>query len=89
MARCPSKEAADRPTAGELRDLLAVDTPDGAGQLPDSVVQMIAARSAEGPVLPEIEPTVLDESAAVPAPDDGEPRDAVPHGLSRRRLLLA
>ncbi|MER6440769.1 bifunctional serine/threonine-protein kinase/ABC transporter substrate-binding protein [Streptomyces sp. NPDC001185] len=89
VAHCLSKEAADRPTAGELRDLLAADAPDGAGQLPDSVVQMIAVRSAEGLALPEIEPTVLDEPAAAPAPDGGEPRDAVPHGLGRRRLLLA
>ncbi|MFE5813248.1 bifunctional serine/threonine-protein kinase/ABC transporter substrate-binding protein [Streptomyces sp. NPDC056479] len=99
VARCLSKEPGDRPTAEELRGLLAeVDDPDGiadspepvgAPHLPDAVARMIAARSAEGLALPEIEPTEVDDFAVATAPSDGEPQDAVGRRPSRRRLLLA
>ncbi|WAZ26218.1 bifunctional serine/threonine-protein kinase/ABC transporter substrate-binding protein [Streptomyces cinnabarinus] len=85
VARCLAKEPEDRPTAGELRTLLAEDEPDGTVQLPDPVARMIAARSAEGLALPEIEPTRLDEPTAAPL-QDTPPEDRRP---SRRRLLLA
>ncbi|MFJ7072163.1 bifunctional serine/threonine-protein kinase/ABC transporter substrate-binding protein [Streptomyces sp. NPDC098781] len=100
VARCLSKEPGDRPTAEELRLLLTEDDsqddtgestePDGGTPvLPDAVARMIAARSAEGLALPEIEPTELDDSGAAPAPAEGEPRDAADRRPSRRRLLLA
>ncbi|CCK25029.1 serine/threonine protein kinase [Streptomyces davaonensis JCM 4913] len=85
VARCLAKEPEDRPTAEELRDLLAEDEPDGTLRLPDPVARMIAARSAEGLALPEIEPTHLDESATAPT-QDTPPEDQRPN---RRRLLLA
>ncbi|MFF8352655.1 bifunctional serine/threonine-protein kinase/ABC transporter substrate-binding protein [Streptomyces chartreusis] len=99
VARCLSKEPGERPTAVELRGLLAegdetdeaAEAPvrDSAPVLPDSVARMIAARSAEGLALPDIEPTELDESAATPAAAEDEPQDAVDRRTSRRRLLLA
>ncbi|MFG1665390.1 bifunctional serine/threonine-protein kinase/ABC transporter substrate-binding protein [Streptomyces sp. Y7] len=90
VARCLSKEPGDRPTAEELRGLLAEDdAPDGAPHLPDAVARMIAARSAEGLALPEIEPTEVDDSGAAPAAAGDEPQDAVDRRPSRRRLLLA
>ncbi|MER5939581.1 bifunctional serine/threonine-protein kinase/ABC transporter substrate-binding protein [Streptomyces sp. NPDC001928] len=63
--------------------------PDGTTHLPDAVARMIAARSAEGLALPEIEPTEVDESAAAPAPAEGEPQDTADRRPTRRRLLLA
>lgn len=90
VARCLSKEPGDRPTAEELRGLLAEDdAPAGAPHLPDAVARMIAARSAEGLALPEVEPTEVDDSGAAPAAAGAEPQDAVDRRPSRRRLLLA
>ncbi|SMF85501.1 bifunctional serine/threonine-protein kinase/ABC transporter substrate-binding protein [Streptomyces sp. Amel2xC10] len=80
VARCLAKPPEERPTADELRHLLA-DTDslveDDTPWLPDPVARMIAVRSAEGLALPEIEPTAVDAAA----PDA--------RGPGRRRLLLA
>ncbi|MFE6358701.1 bifunctional serine/threonine-protein kinase/ABC transporter substrate-binding protein [Streptomyces sp. NPDC057806] len=88
VSRCLSKDPADRPTAEDLRHLSAGDDPDATAELPDAVARMIAARSAEGLALPEIEPTAVDGSAA-PTATGGEPQDAADRRPSRRRLLLA
>ncbi|MFE0519129.1 bifunctional serine/threonine-protein kinase/ABC transporter substrate-binding protein [Streptomyces sp. NPDC058954] len=90
VGRCLAKDPTVRPTAEELRRLLAgpEDGSDGVGWLPDAVARMIAVRSAEGLALPEIEPTALDESGATRPETDGGPEDAA-HRPGRRRLLLA
>ncbi|MGW1777913.1 bifunctional serine/threonine-protein kinase/ABC transporter substrate-binding protein [Streptomyces sp. NPDC002143] len=81
VERCLAKEPDARPTADEIRRLLAEDAADAAGGwLPDPVARMVAARAAESLALPDIEPTAVDEPAA---PDGPAPR------LGRRRLLLA
>ncbi|GLW47174.1 hypothetical protein Stsp02_28360 [Streptomyces sp. NBRC 14336] len=87
VARCLSKEPDERPGAEELRSLLTEDGQDDGLRLPDPVTRMIAARSAEGLALPDIEPTEVDQSAAVTLPAD--PRDEERGRPSRRRLLLA
>ncbi|MFE0677126.1 bifunctional serine/threonine-protein kinase/ABC transporter substrate-binding protein [Streptomyces sp. NPDC058867] len=122
VARCLSKEPADRPTAAELRQLLgeealssdavpdsgpsaAAPPPedgsdsrrehqladwDSSVHLPDAVARMIAARSAEGLALPDIEPTEVDTpGAGTGATARGGPEDASASRPSRRRLLLA
>ncbi|MGW5640258.1 bifunctional serine/threonine-protein kinase/ABC transporter substrate-binding protein [Streptomyces sp. NPDC003832] len=79
-------------TAGSVPDP-APDIPlpawDTAVHLPDAVARMIAARSAEGLALPDIEPTEVDTSGTRPTADDPDPEDAPPRKPSRRRLLLA
>ncbi|WP_405976158.1 bifunctional serine/threonine-protein kinase/ABC transporter substrate-binding protein [Streptomyces sp. NBC_00988] len=78
VERCLAKDPATRPTAEDIRDLLADDTPDASGGwLPDPVARMVAARATESLAFPDIEPTVVDDPA-VPARHPG-----------RRRLLLA
>ncbi|MEU6494263.1 bifunctional serine/threonine-protein kinase/ABC transporter substrate-binding protein [Streptomyces sp. NPDC046984] len=88
VARCLAKNPEDRPTAGELRDLLTEDAPDDLGGLPDPIARMIAVRSAEALALPEIEPTALDESADPGVKTADGPQDAPPHHPGRRRMLL-
>ncbi|MGI5454997.1 bifunctional serine/threonine-protein kinase/ABC transporter substrate-binding protein [Streptomyces sp. CA-249302] len=78
VERCLAKDPAARPTADDLRSLLADDAPDASGGwLPDPVARMVAARAAESLALPDVEPTVVDDPAA-PA-----------RHPARRRLLLA
>jgi len=78
VERCLAKEPDSRPTADDIRGLLADDAPDASGGwLPDSVARMVAARAAESLAFPDVEPTVVDDPA-VPARHPG-----------RRRLLLA
>ncbi|MBG0850349.1 protein kinase [Streptomyces spinoverrucosus] len=84
MERCLAKDPDARPTADEMRRLLAQDAPDGSGDwLPDPVARMVAARAAEGLALPDIEPTIVDET------DAQDPADAPVRHPGRRRLLLA
>ncbi|MGW0585364.1 serine/threonine-protein kinase, partial [Streptomyces sp. NPDC002920] len=79
VERCLAKEPDARPTADEVRRLLAEDAVAAPGDwLPDPVARMVAARAAEGLALPDIEPTVVDEQADAPA-----------RHPARRRLLLA
>jgi len=78
VERCLAKDPAERPTADDIRGLLADDAPDASGGwLPDPVARMVAARAAESLAFPDVEPTVLDDPA-VPVRHPG-----------RRRLLLA
>ncbi|MBK3577435.1 protein kinase [Streptomyces sp. MBT65] len=78
VERCLAKDPAARPTAGDIRDLLADDAPDASGGwLPDPVARMVAARATESLAFPDVEPTVVDDPA-LPARHPG-----------RRRLLLA
>ncbi|MGP4005003.1 bifunctional serine/threonine-protein kinase/ABC transporter substrate-binding protein [Streptomyces sp. 4N124] len=80
VERCLAKDPDARPSADEIRRLLAQDAPDGSGDwLPDPVARMVAARASESLALPDIEPTVVNE------PDSPAPQDAP----GRRRLLLA
>ncbi|MGV9451603.1 bifunctional serine/threonine-protein kinase/ABC transporter substrate-binding protein [Streptomyces sp. NPDC003635] len=89
VSRCLAKDPADRPTAADLRSALTAPDADGTVELPDPVTRMIAARSAEGLALPDIEPTSVDASATAPTADAGEPEDGADRRPSRRRLLLA
>ncbi|WP_155059544.1 bifunctional serine/threonine-protein kinase/ABC transporter substrate-binding protein [Streptomyces blattellae] len=88
VERCLAKDPDARPTADEIRRLLATDAtaaPDTSGDwLPGPVARMVAARAAESLALPGIEPTVVDEPAEQ-APQDTPPA----RRPGRRRLLLA
>ncbi|MEI5522974.1 bifunctional serine/threonine-protein kinase/ABC transporter substrate-binding protein [Streptomyces brasiliscabiei] len=97
IAACLAKDPDARPSTDALRRLLAEDDrgagdDQGAGEtagafgdrLPDPVARMVAERAAEGLALPDIEPTVVDET------DEGAPPDApADRSPGRRRLLLA
>ncbi|MEU3985213.1 bifunctional serine/threonine-protein kinase/ABC transporter substrate-binding protein [Streptomyces sp. NPDC026672] len=84
VERCLAKDPDARPTAEEVRDLLAEDAPDTSGSwLPAPVARMVAARAAESLALPGIEPTVVDGAEEQTAPDTPV------RSLGRRRLLLA
>ncbi|WP_210588580.1 bifunctional serine/threonine-protein kinase/ABC transporter substrate-binding protein [Streptomyces sp. GESEQ-35] len=84
VERCLAKDPDARPTAEEIRLLLAEDAPDDSGTwLPDPVARMVATRSAESLALPGIEPTVVD------GPDEQAASDAPAGHPGRRRLLLA
>lgn len=91
LERCLAKDPADRPTAREVDEALVGETPeDGLDWLPDAVVRLIADRSAELLVLPDIEATALD-AGADGQPQDGQPEDDRPptgHSGRRRFLLL-
>ncbi|MET9086066.1 bifunctional serine/threonine-protein kinase/ABC transporter substrate-binding protein [Streptomyces sp. NPDC004237] len=83
VERCLAKDPDARPTADEVRRLLAQDAPErSGGWLPDAVARMVAARAAEGLALPGIEPTAVD------ATDAPEPAEAPVRHPGRRRLLL-
>ncbi|MET9552588.1 bifunctional serine/threonine-protein kinase/ABC transporter substrate-binding protein [Streptomyces sp. NPDC006645] len=78
VERCLAKDPNDRPTAREVDEALAEETPeDGVDWLPDAVVRLIADRSAELLALPEIEATTLDAGAAE-EPHDGQPHEGQP-----------
>ncbi|MFE9630007.1 bifunctional serine/threonine-protein kinase/ABC transporter substrate-binding protein [Streptomyces sp. NPDC006463] len=94
IAACLAKAPGDRPTAAQLRDVLAEDTP--GPWLPGGLLQLIAERSAQMLQLPDIEPTRPTAATAPAAP--AAPADAplappaVPVSLParpRRRSLLA
>ncbi|MFI9756651.1 bifunctional serine/threonine-protein kinase/ABC transporter substrate-binding protein [Streptomyces sp. NPDC051963] len=86
LERCLAKDPAARPTAREMDEALAEETPaDTADWLPDTVVRLIADRSAALLALPDIEETALD------ATTDGEPTEVpaqAPRPSDRRRFLL-
>ncbi|MGW6512061.1 bifunctional serine/threonine-protein kinase/ABC transporter substrate-binding protein, partial [Streptomyces niveus] len=94
LERCLAKDPDDRPTAREVDETLAEETPeDAADWLPDAVVRLIADRSASMLALPGIEATALDARAAGQPEDpnpSGVPADVVPAptGTGRRRFLL-
>ncbi|MEU9288060.1 bifunctional serine/threonine-protein kinase/ABC transporter substrate-binding protein [Streptomyces sp. NPDC048275] len=86
LERCLAKDPAARPTAREVDETLVEDTPhDTVDWLPDTVVRLIADRSAAMLALPDIEATALDATTGgqqtVVTPD-------VPRSSSRRRFLL-
>ncbi|MGW3954335.1 bifunctional serine/threonine-protein kinase/ABC transporter substrate-binding protein [Streptomyces sp. NPDC004752] len=89
LERCLAKDPAARPTAREVDETLAEDTPhDPVDWLPDAVVRLIADRSAAMLALPDIEATVLEattdeQQTEVPA---DAPETRSPSG--RRRFLL-
>lgn len=84
VERCLAKDPTERPTAEEIRGLLAEDAPEASGSwLPDSVARMVAARAAESLALPGIEPTVVDGA------DEQVVSDAPARHPARRRLLIA
>lgn len=84
VERCLAKDPDARPTADEIRRLLAEYAPDASGDwLPDPVARMVATRAAESLALPGIEPTVVDE------PDEQAMSDTPVRHPGRRRLLLA
>ena len=66
LERCLAKEPAERPHLADIDAELVEDAPAGSiGWLPDSVVRMVADRSAEMLALPGVEPTeVSGESAS-------------------------
>ncbi|AVH60433.1 MULTISPECIES: bifunctional serine/threonine-protein kinase/ABC transporter substrate-binding protein [Streptomyces] len=85
LERCLAKDPGARPTAREVDETLVEDTPhDTVDWLPDTVVRLIADRSAAMLALPDIEATALDARA------DGQPTpaDTSPRPSSRRRFLL-
>ncbi|WP_432076877.1 bifunctional serine/threonine-protein kinase/ABC transporter substrate-binding protein [Streptomyces wuyuanensis] len=76
LGRCLAKDPAARPTAAEMDAALVEDAPDGATDwLPDPVVRLVAADSAEALALLDSEDTLVD-------PSSGEPS-----APSRRRVL--
>ncbi|MEU9304137.1 bifunctional serine/threonine-protein kinase/ABC transporter substrate-binding protein [Streptomyces sp. NPDC048269] len=94
ITSCLAKAPGDRPTAAQLRDALAQDTP--GPWLPGGLLQMIAERSAQMLQLPDIEPTRPTAPTAPTAP--GAPADPPPGqapvpvpvpARPRRRTLLA
>ncbi|MFE6027248.1 bifunctional serine/threonine-protein kinase/ABC transporter substrate-binding protein [Streptomyces niveus] len=94
LERCLAKDPDDRPTAREVDETLAEETPeDAADWLPDAVVRLIADRSASMLALPGIEATALD-ARAEGQPEDPNPSDVpadvvpAPTGTGRRRFLL-
>ncbi|MFJ6659918.1 ABC transporter substrate-binding protein [Streptomyces sp. NPDC091377] len=75
LERCLAKDPTARPTARELDDALADETPEATGDwLPDPVVRLIADRSAAMLDLPDIEATALDSST------DGQRQEVPPIG---------
>ncbi|MEU3979208.1 bifunctional serine/threonine-protein kinase/ABC transporter substrate-binding protein [Streptomyces sp. NPDC026672] len=83
LEACLAKDPRGRPGPRELRLLLAEDAPESpSAWLPDPVARTVAARSAESLALPDIEPTVVDDTADAPVTP---PRS----GTTRRRLLVA
>ncbi|MFJ4621035.1 bifunctional serine/threonine-protein kinase/ABC transporter substrate-binding protein [Streptomyces sp. NPDC088812] len=90
-----SKPTTDTPTDGARAEA----TPAGhgastpAGWLPDPVARMVAARSAEGLALPDVEPTAVDEADGQGGQggQGGPPGSDGPGGPrpGRRRMLLA
>ncbi|WP_405922171.1 hypothetical protein [Streptomyces sp. NBC_00122] len=94
IAACLAKAPGDRPTAAELRDVLAEDTP--GPWLPGGLLQLIAERSAQMLQLPDIEPTRTTVPSAPTGPeataDAPQAPAVVPVSLParpRRRSLLA
>ncbi|WP_256107233.1 bifunctional serine/threonine-protein kinase/ABC transporter substrate-binding protein [Streptomyces sp. ODS05-4] len=86
VAHCLAKDAAQRPTAAELRALLTRDTP-AEGWLPAPIDRLIAERSARMLALPDIEATRVEPAGpgattAVTAPP------ARPSWTRRRTLTL-
>ncbi|MCT2593665.1 bifunctional serine/threonine-protein kinase/ABC transporter substrate-binding protein [Streptomyces sp. N2-109] len=68
LLRCLAKDPDDRPSAAELDEALVEDVPqDSADWLPEPVVRLIAARSAEALALPDIDETQADAAAPPPA----------------------
>ncbi|GAA1696028.1 bifunctional serine/threonine-protein kinase/ABC transporter substrate-binding protein [Streptomyces yatensis] len=90
LERCLAKDPAARPTAREVDETLVEDTPqDSVDWLPDTVVRLIADRSAAMLALPDIEATSLDAGAEDGQPADGPADTTVTTGPSgRRRFLL-
>ncbi|MGW0752257.1 bifunctional serine/threonine-protein kinase/ABC transporter substrate-binding protein [Streptomyces sp. NPDC002587] len=80
VAACLAKAPGDRPTAAQLRDALAEDTP--GPWLPGGLLQLIAERSARMLQLPDIEPTRPTAgtagTAGTAAHAPGVPADAPP-----------
>ncbi|MGV9914718.1 bifunctional serine/threonine-protein kinase/ABC transporter substrate-binding protein [Streptomyces tendae] len=89
LERCLAKDPAARPTADEVDEALAGDTPEsGPDWLPPAVLRLVADRSAAMLALPGIEETALDAAADTrPAGVHGEP-PAPASFLRRRRVLL-
>ncbi|TJZ53100.1 hypothetical protein FCH28_18380 [Streptomyces piniterrae] len=85
LARCLSKDPAERPATAEL----AAQLHDGGGEfadhLPDAVLALIGARASEvWQVVPQRLPAPADVPATVPSADVPAAR-----GLTRRGLLMA
>ncbi|MEU6538499.1 bifunctional serine/threonine-protein kinase/ABC transporter substrate-binding protein [Streptomyces sp. NPDC047000] len=84
LEHCLAKDPEDRPALTAIDAGLVEDTPAGSiDWLPDTVVRMVADRSARLLALPGIEPT---EASGSP---DGTPADDTGSGRPGRRRVLA
>ncbi|GGW65554.1 bifunctional serine/threonine-protein kinase/ABC transporter substrate-binding protein [Streptomyces xantholiticus] len=83
---CLVKGPGSRPAVAEVRRALD-GAGEGGGWLPESLVQLIARRSAAALALPAVEATEVSGATAADAPP-GQETAAGPGGATRRRFLV-
>ncbi|MFF3457650.1 bifunctional serine/threonine-protein kinase/ABC transporter substrate-binding protein [Streptomyces sp. NPDC002730] len=86
LRECLVKEPGSRPAVAEVRRALD-GAGEGGGWLPESLIQLIARRSAAVLALPAVEATEVSGATAADAPP-GDETAVGPGGATRRRFLV-
>lgn len=86
LRACLVKEPGSRPAVAEVRRALD-GAGEGGGWLPESLIQLIARRSAAVLALPAVEATEVSGATAADAPP-GDETAVGPGGVTRRRFLV-